>query len=145
MNERRRCNHLHLLFISSHGSTWNVPVAPTRFLTDSWPLQHLHGEEQCQTEANASDVIAQTQEHAGTHSGGVSALQNDLEFNHGETMFKKPSDCEVFDTWSEAFDACRERDRPIVVECSEDRIGEVAKIYPSGSSKTISPGHLNEV
>lgn len=46
---------------------------------------------------------------------------------------------ETFDTWPEAFDACREANRPLVV-CVD---GEVAKIFPSGhstSSTTAPPG-----
>jgi hypothetical protein len=40
---------------------------------------------------------------------------------------------EVFATWEEAFDTCRERDRPLRVYVD----GEIAKIFPSGSYKKI--------
>jgi len=41
-----------------------------------------------------------------------------------------------FDTWQEAYDYCREADHPVKV-----RVGlETAKIYPSGSWKTLFVG-----
>jgi len=41
---------------------------------------------------------------------------------------------EQYATWEEAFDACREANRPLVVRVD----GEIAKIFPSGSCRTIS-------
>lgn len=49
-------------------------------------------------------------------------------------MRNKP---EHFDTWSEAYDACRERDQPLLVEVE----GVVGTVYPSGHfrpSKTVA-------
>ena len=39
----------------------------------------------------------------------------------------------VFDSWPEAFDTCRERNRPIHVAVK----GKIQKIYPSGSGLDI--------
>jgi hypothetical protein len=52
-------------------------------------------------------------------------------------MQKKFPKHETFDYWWEAFDVCRERDRPLVVRCDEDGVTEFAKIYPSGHAKTL--------
>ena len=38
-----------------------------------------------------------------------------------------------FDSWSEAYDVCRERGCPMIVEVD----GEVNKIYPSGSFSVL--------
>ena len=40
---------------------------------------------------------------------------------------------ERFDTWHDAFDVCRERGHPMVVLVGN----EEAKIYPSGTCKTL--------
>ncbi len=40
---------------------------------------------------------------------------------------------EYFDTWWEAFDVCRERNRPIVADVN----GLQEKIFPSGHSELI--------
>ena len=42
---------------------------------------------------------------------------------------------EKFETWEAAFDSCREGDAPMVVEVKGE--GEITKIYPSGSCKTV--------
>lgn len=45
------------------------------------------------------------------------------------------SEYERFDSWEEAFDTCRERDRPLTITVwdNEDERGWVdAKIFPSG-------------
>lgn len=42
----------------------------------------------------------------------------------------------TFETWSEAFDCCRERNMPIVAEVE----GEVCKCFPSGHGEVIRPG-----
>lgn len=49
-------------------------------------------------------------------------------------------DLEAWD-WAEAFDVCRERNRPLVVYVQEkDDPAEVAKIFPSGRCETIAAG-----
>lgn len=55
---------------------------------------------------------------------------------------KRPVECH---DWSEAFDCCRERDRPMWVRVG----GEVAKCYPSGACKSEedveAEEHLHEM
>jgi len=47
---------------------------------------------------------------------------------------------EQYDTWQEAFDACRERDAPLKVRVKD----EVGKIYPSGSAIGVHRSPLQE-
>ena len=46
---------------------------------------------------------------------------------------------EKFFDWSEAYDACRERDKPIVATVKDEktRESETMKIYPSGAGYTL--------
>lgn len=41
---------------------------------------------------------------------------------------------ELFDEWSDAFDTCRERNRPITVKVGEE---PVEVIFPSGMSRRV--------
>jgi len=68
--------------------------------------------------------------------GVVARRGGPSETRKNETMKILPRH-ETFDTWEEAFDACRERNRPIVVRCDEDGKTEVSKIYPSGHSRVV--------
>lgn len=43
----------------------------------------------------------------------------------------------LFDTWCEAFDACRDYGAPITVRCDEDGVTEISKIFPSGRGEVI--------
>lgn len=43
----------------------------------------------------------------------------------------------LFEDWSEAYDLCREVNRPIVATVTENGITETCKIYPSGSCKVL--------
>ncbi len=48
-----------------------------------------------------------------------------------------------FDTWNEAFDHCREVNKPIVVQIGEESTGEEGEracyfqVFPSGKSKML--------
>ncbi len=44
--------------------------------------------------------------------------------------------------WPEAFDACRERNRPLVVQDSD---GSIERIYPSGVSKELPSGAYGSI
>ena len=52
-------------------------------------------------------------------------------------LTKRLYDAKRFDTWTEAFDACRERNRPIDVAVPTDLGMEYAEIFPSGHAKTL--------
>ena len=52
-----------------------------------------------------------------------------------------------FQDWSEAFDVCREMDKPITVAVPVNDVVEVARIFPSGRCKHLrydSPNVPNE-
>jgi len=51
----------------------------------------------------------------------------------------KNSNNETFIDWSDAFDTCRERNRPINATVD----GETCKIYPSGRSVNLKTGVVN--
>ena len=48
---------------------------------------------------------------------------------------------EIFYDWSEAFDVCRERNRPIIARVDSKDGGknkvEICKIFPSGAGQTL--------
>ena len=44
----------------------------------------------------------------------------------------------AFDSWCEAFDYCREANHPIVVRVTNRVCDETAKVYPSGTCRTIT-------
>ena len=52
-------------------------------------------------------------------------------------MKQPPSTFEEFDTWPEAFDCCRERNRPLDVCVPDGPDYEYARIFPSGHCKTL--------
>ncbi len=43
----------------------------------------------------------------------------------------------LFNTWSEAFDYCRDYGAPVTVRCDEDGVTEISKIFPSGRGEVI--------
>jgi len=43
-----------------------------------------------------------------------------------------------FQTMQQAFDYCREADRPVIVRIA----GQLCKLFPSGKSRTVSGAHL---
>ena len=47
------------------------------------------------------------------------------------------SSCLPCREWSEAFDLCRERDRPVDVVVVESGIAEYATVFPSGHCRTM--------
>ena len=45
---------------------------------------------------------------------------------------------EQFNDWYEAFDCCRERNKPVIATVDDGNKIETCKVYPSGTCKLIS-------